>query len=337
MKIWTHSFSTRIDGTGVLVEKANDYFEILEVQGFSYRTIATYAFVLIPFFRWISKDFDKFQQFTQKDLQDWMIFLKNEKLKPTSINQRLCCVRAFYRFCFGKELPHAPGVLYQRASLFNKHRSHIGLNRTHRKTHLELRVKVPSRIIDPLTAKEVDKFLDQIDRYRDLAIVLTMLLCGLRTLEVILLKLQDVDFHQSSLRVHGKGNKERLLPLPFRLMQVYEKYLEYERPTNSTENFFVILQGNRTGEALTRSGLRSYFRKRRVKLDLPKAKPHQFRHVFASDMARAGVPITTIRELLGHADLKTCLIYIDLFLDDIKADYDKAMKVIEERYAALSK
>ena len=101
MKIWSHSFSTRIDGNGKLVEQANRYFEALEVQGFSPKSIQTYAFVLMTFFRWLNEDWSRFKKFTQKDLLDWMVHLDRQQRKPSTINQRLCCARAFYFFCFG--------------------------------------------------------------------------------------------------------------------------------------------------------------------------------------------------------------------------------------------
>lgn len=337
MKIWSYSFSTRIDGKGKLVDQANKYFEVLEVQGFSPKSIQTYAYVLITFFRWLNSDWGQFKKFTQKNLQDWLIALNKRQLKAHSINQRLCTVRAFYRFCFGKSLPHAPGVLYPKGFYRAPRRTRLGLFRPSKKSNLELRVKVPAKVMDPLTPKEVDHFLSDIMRYRDLGITLTMLLCGLRRQEITLLQIEDVNFHQSSIKVRGKGNRERIVPMPFCLMQVLEKYLDIERPIKSCSRFFVLLQGKRAGSEMTNSGIRSLFRKRRARLGLPRAKPHQFRHAFASDLARAGVPLTTIQRLLGHADPKTSLIYIDLFIEDIKVEYEKAIKTIESRYAALSK
>lgn len=126
------------------------------------------------------------------------------------------------------------------------------------------------------------------------------------------------------------------MPLSFRLMQVFGKYLELERPVESCEQFFVILQGKKKGSPMTAEGLRSLFRYRRNKKEIPRARPHQFRHTFASDLARAGVPITTIQKLLGHADPTTSEIYIQLFMEDIRKDYDKAMKRIEDRYDSLT-
>jgi len=336
VKIWSYNFSTRIDGKGELVKRANDYFEVLEVQGFSPKSIQTYAFVLITFFRWIREDWKTFEHFNQKDLQDWLIALKGAHLKPSSINQRLCCARAFYFFCFGKKLPHAAGVVYPKGYYKAKRRGPLAMYAPSRKVNLELRVKKPARVMDPMKPTDIDRFLSDINRYRDLGLTLMMLLCGLRREEVTLLKMEDVNFHQSAVKVSGKGRRERVVPMPMCLMEVLERYLEMERPLKSSNRFFVLLQG-RPGDPMTTAGVRSLFRKRSRRLGLPMARPHQFRHAFASDLARAGVPLLTIQRLLGHADPQTSLIYIELFIEDIKAEYEAAMKKIEIRYAALSK
>lgn len=338
LKIWTHGFSFRIDGKGSLIDKANSYFEVLELQGFSPDTNRSYAYALLSFMRWFGADFKKFEVFNQKNLQDYMFYLKKKNDQPTSINQRLSCVRAFYRFCFNQIIPMAPGVLLQRTNYKHKMKraSFLGLQARRTKPFLELKVKVPKKIADPLLPEDVDKFLSDIKRYRDLGITLTMLLCGLRSQEVIQLKIDDINFHQSCIKVHGKGRRERIVPMSFQLMQVFQKYLEFERIEKNTDYFFVVLQGKKAGQKMTREGIKSLFRYRRNKINLPKAKAHQFRHAFASDMARAGTPLTTIQKLLGHSDPRTSLIYIELRIEDIKEHYDKAMERLKARYAALS-
>lgn len=173
-------------------------------------------------------------------------------------------------------------------------------------------------------------------RYRDLAIVLTMLFCDLRSQEVIKIRIEDIDFQQRLICVRGKGKRERLVPIPLQLLQV-EKYLHIERPESEHPELFLVMQGENYAYPISREGLRSFFRYRRKKLGIDQARAHQFRHTFASDLARAGVPISIIQKLLGHSDIKTCEIYINLFMEDIKSEYDKAMKRIEERYAALQK
>lgn len=337
LKIWAYSQSYRIDGTGTLIERANDFFLAAEVNGLSMDTVRTYAFALMAFFRWLKSDWDAFEGATQKTLQDWMHAMQRQGMKPRSINKRLTIASSFYRYAFGKAVPHAPGVLYPKAYYRGPRR--IRGRRAHGASpfHVQLKVKVPHQVMDPLKPSEIDLFLRNIRRYRDLAIVLTMLLCGLRSQEVTAVRVEDVDFHQSSLRVRGKGRRERMVPMPFRLMQVFERYLELERPTTSDEHFFLVLQGERAGKKMSRDAIRWIFRHKREKLGLPKARAHQFRHAFASDLARVGVPLTTIQKLLGHADPQTTLIYIELFLDDIRAEYDRAISRIEERYAALPK
>lgn len=337
MKIWSYSLSHRIDGKGKLVEKANNYFETCEVHGLSSDTVRSYAYTLMAFFDWLGEDWNSFEKLSQKTLQDWLVELKNLGLKPRSINQMLVCARGFYRFCFGAAVPHSAGVLYPRAHYKGARTNQLGQPYRRRRPFLELKVKVPKEVVDPLKPSDVDKVLRNLNRYRDMGIVLTMLLCGLRSQEVILLRLDDVNFHQSALRVRGKGKRERIVPMPYQLMQVLEKYLGLERPKCKSDHFFVVLQGKRTGESLNRNTFRAFFWYHRQKTGIKKAKPHQFRHAFASDMARAGMPLTTIQKLLGHADPKTSLIYIDLFLEDIRAEYDKAMARIGERYVALQK
>lgn len=336
-RVWAYSQSYRINGNGQLAERANSFFETAEVQGVSMDTVRAYAFALLALIRWLGGDWNKFEEFTQKSLQDWMAQLKGTGLKARTINHRLCAARVFYHYCFGKQIPHAPGVLYPRGHFRGSRGDPLRPARRVRRSYLELRVKVESKVMDPLKPQHIDLFLKNVRRYRDMGIALTMLLCGLRSQEVILLRMEDVSFHQSSLLIRGKGKRERMMPMPYRLMQLFEKYLEYERPATADKAFFVVLQGPSFGKPLSRAGVRRLFRYRSNKLGIAKLRPHQFRHAFASDMARSGVSISALQSMLGHGDLTSTQIYIELFLDDIRAEYDKAINRIEERYAALSK
>ncbi len=337
MKVVSQENSYRINGPGRFFERVNAFLQTMDLRGMSPQSARSYAFDLLALFRYLQtleKTWTK--KFTQKDLQTWMFHCQKQNLKARSINRRLACVRVFYRYCFGAHIPHAAGVLYPKGYYKGPRRdSRLGLFFPARRGLLELKIRIPREVIDPLKPAEVDKFLLGIRRYRDLAIVLIMLLCGLRSQEVIGLSFPEIDFQQSQLRVRGKGKKERMIPMPYRLMEVFEKYISFERPADACDRFFVVLQGAKTGQPMTSSGLRSLFRYRRGIKAIPRAKPHQFRHAFASDLARAGVPITTIQRLLGHSDPSTSEIYIQLFMEDIRADYEKAMKRIEERYAAL--
>jgi integrase len=179
----------------------------------------------------------------------------------------------------------------------------------------------------------VRSFLRSLARYRDLAIVHLMLLCGLRSREVLELELADVVFGDSQLRVRGKGGRDRALPLPELLARLLRQYLQMERPRQCTEpRLFVVLQGRRRGEPMTAAGLRSLFRHRRRRPLLAIANAHRFRHTFGSDMARAGVRLPILQRMMGHADMKTTLGYIELSLVDVAEEYRRAIDKLESRY-----
>lgn len=335
MKVIRFHSSFRLQGDQPWIAKANEFFQIQEARALSNQSIRAYAFDLLTFFRWLEHNkviWD--QNFSQKHLQDWMMALVVTH-QPRSTNRMLVCVRVFYRFCFDNDVPHAPGAIYPRGYYKHRREGRLGLFLGPRRHSINLRVQVPKTIATPLSPEEVDGFLDHIRRYRDLGIMLTMLFCGLRSQEVIGLRLEDVDFNQQQIKVRGKGRRERMVPMPTPLIKVFEKYLEMERPQNTSAAFFVVFQGKRAGCAMAYPGIWSLFRYRRMLTHIDRAKPHQFRHTFASDMARAGVPISSLQKLMGHAEMKTCEIYIHLNIDDVRSDYNKAIKRIEERYAAL--
>jgi integrase len=172
-------------------------------------------------------------------------------------------------------------------------------------------------------------------RYRDLCIVYLMLLGGLRTHEVLLLRLCDIDFADRRIRLHGKGNKERLVPLPKLLVDLLHQYFDLERPLQCpTETTFVILQGKRRGLPMTRAGLRRVFRTRRSRPTLANANPHRLRHTFGTDMARSGVRLPILQKMMGHANAETTLQYINLSMVDVAREFNRAIDAIQARYQA---
>jgi integrase len=170
-------------------------------------------------------------------------------------------------------------------------------------------------------------------RYRDLAIVHLMLLCGLRSAEVLQLRRGDVLVEDGQLRIRGKGNRERVLPLPQVVARSIADYVRWERPTRcASSELFVILQGPQRGRPMTLAGLRSLFRHRRRDYAISRANPHRFRHTFGADMARAGVRLPILQRMMGHADGATTLHYIRLSMADIAEEYQRAVEVLEHRY-----
>jgi integrase len=240
-----------------------------------------------------------------------------------------------YRFVVGDEIGGLRGVSLPGPHYKGPGRGALGLHARRKRRHLVLRVKTPQTIVEPLTREQVVAFLRSLRRYRDLAIVYLMLFCGLRSQEVLSLRTSDVNVFDRRLRVHGKGNRERMLPLPAELSQVLTDYIRLERPSDAlNEPLFVVLQGRRRGRPMTAAGLRSLFRYRRDRSSgtLANANAHRFRHTFAADMARSGVRLPVLQRMMGHADAKMTLQYIHLSMADIAAEYQRAIEVITTRY-----
>src|SRR6202023_4149092 len=173
-----------------------------------------------------------------------------------------------------------------------------------------LRVKVPKRNVVPLSVNEVARFWSSFRTTRDLAIVGLMLLQGLRSAEVLALNRDDALLSEAQLRVRGKGNKFRFLPLAPETVQLLEHYLRLERPNPCSAALFVSLKGCASGTRMTLAGLRSLFRYHRQTTGVTLANPHRCRHTFASDMVRAGVSLPALMQLMGHADIQTTMVYI---------------------------
>src|SRR6266508_2871515 len=105
-----------------------------------------------------------------------------------------------------------------------------------------------------------------------------MLYDGLRSQETLAIQREDLPLAEAQLLVHGKGNKQRILPLPPDTLRALENYLHLERPLTNSPRLFVSLQGPRRGQPLPPAGLRSPFRNHRRQTKIVPANPHRFRH-----------------------------------------------------------
>ncbi len=323
-----------IHGSGRFLQQPNQFLVALEARGLSRHTIEAYAYDLTLLFRWLRKRRKTFPKLTSHDQLLWIQAHKKMGAKPATINRRLSCCESFYRYCFGRPIPRADLVSYPSPYYRRGAGPRVRGLFVRRRKEMQLRVKSPKPLIDPLEVDDVNHFLEHVTRYRDLSIVLLMLFCGLRTCEVLSLNINFVDFERARIRVLGKGNKERYMPLPDRLISVMRKYLRFERPEGLRSHFFfVVLKGKRKGEPMTRAGLRTLFRYWREISGIDKARPHAWRHCFGTNMARHGVGLPSLQKMMGHyADFKTTLRYINLGMQDITEEYTRAISRTEGRY-----
>jgi integrase len=191
-----------------------------------------------------------------------------------------------------------------------------------------VKVRTAHLLITPLTDKDVLTFFSSLRTLRDRAITLLMWADGLRSCEIVNLGLGDVDFQNMSLKLLGKGRKERMMPLDEKVAKVLLQYIAYERPARSSPKFFVVLKGPRRGQPMTYTGLHRIFRYHRSTSKIQNANPHRFRHTFGANMTRCRVPLAVLAKMLGHVSPQTTLRYIQLSDHEVRKQYEEAIKTL---------
>lgn len=325
--------SILFDENGPIAE-ANEFLVALRIRGLSPRTTRAYAYDLLLLYRWMRRFDQSLRQLAAPDLMEFIADQREAGAEPRSINRRLSTARLLYRFWMDRDPDLGPRVSAPGPHYKGPGRDHhLGLHVLRRRGVRKLRVVEPRKLVEPLTPEQVRSFLRSLSRYRDLSIVHFMLLCGLRSREVLELKLGDVVFSDSRVRVCGKGDRDRVLPLPDILARSLHRYQQLERPKRCAEpRLFVVLQGNHRGKPMTAAGLRNLFRHRRQRASLAIANAHRFRHTFGADMARAGVRLPILQQMMGHADMKTTLQYVRLSMVDVADEFNRALVKIAARY-----
>jgi integrase/recombinase XerD len=308
--------------TGKGVGWINRYLDRDYVRRLANTSLYSYANSLLHFVRWcesvhhtgdISKD-----DLTESTLLDYVRFQSSFQPPPSAptINDRVACADRAIR----NEFPDAPCQAAHGFQQVYLHRRPLGLGRP-RFELSRLRVREPKLTIVPLSVDEVARFWSSFHNARDLAIVGLMLMHGLRSAEVMALNRDDVLLSEGQLRVRGKGNKLRFLPLAPETTQLIDHYLRLERPDPCSAALFVVLKGPARGQRMTPAGLRSLFRHHRRTTGIQLANPHRFRHTFGSDMVRAGISLPALMQLMGHADIQTTLHYVQVSPQDVYLQY----------------
>ena len=319
------------------------FFELYLARNFSTRTIRAYAFDLVVFFRFFQGKKKAMPSLKSIDVKVLLKFICSEKSRnasPASINRRLNTVDIFYRFCFEQKIPgtSAPDeTTHLRSTRYITMDSSLGIFPIYAKGKNPFRVRMPQKLVKTLERHEVEQFFSTLNSYRNKSIVLLMLVFGLRSQEVLELKLSDINTFNKTLKILGKGRKERVVPLPDIVINTLEKYLECERPIGKKslkiEKVFLNQKGPRKGLAMTIEGLRGVFRYNRAVSGIKHANAHRFRHTFGKNMAMAGVSLPVLQKLFGHNHYRTTLKYINMSLSDVLEDFEQAQKEINKMYA----
>ncbi|MEW6744210.1 MAG: tyrosine-type recombinase/integrase [Planctomycetota bacterium] len=301
----------------------NRFLDCKALLGLSSKTSRTYAYALLRIYQWLTARALQLHHLTDAHLFDYILYRRQRPDKkgcaPRSINLDLTVLTDLYRSVTMQALPSAPGTVRSARSIFARPHHRGAARRRSRQ-----RVKIPSEIITPLTRSDVARFFASLRTWRDLALTSFMLFSGLRSRELLALRLEDVQPDQ--VLVRGKGNKQRWVPLAPETRQALDSYLRLERPATAGASLFVVLKPPRRGQPLSAAGLRAIFRYHRCRSHLPHANPHRFRHTFATDMIRAGLPLTILMRLMGHSNIEMTLRYVNLSAEDVRAEFLAAIR-----------
>jgi integrase/recombinase XerD len=304
---------------------ANDFLDAQRIRQLSLRSLRAYAFDLLHFARWwLTQGSSRPLDLDESTLLAYVRDQLSQQPQPTpqTINHRLVVLRAWYRFHAGQPLP-AGSYQFQH---FYRTRSPLGYGRPHRVLSAGLRLQEPKRLMVPLSADDVARFWASFRSFRDLALIALLLLDGLRSQEALDIQLEDLRLGDAQLLVRGKGNKQRMLPLPPEAIAALQNYLRLERPLTNSPALFVSLKGRHRGQPMTPAGLRSLFRHHRSRSQVPQANPHRFRHTFGATMVRAGISLPALQKLMGHSQIRTTMLYVQLAPEDVWREYTRAIQ-----------
>lgn len=305
---------------------ANRFLDRQRIRGVADTTLRSYAYDLLNFLRWWAGTHGSILMdegsVSESTLLEYIRFqvAQNPPPAPASVNRRLTVAERVLRL-------ECPNAVTQSAPDFQhwyRRRSPLGIGRW-RPALSQLRVRAPKRVITPLTIEQVARSWQSFRNSRELSIVGLMVLHGLRSGEVLALNVEDLLTSDSRIRVTGKGARVRILPLAADSMRLLEDYLRLERPAHCGAALFVSLKGLARGRRMTPAGLRSLFRHHRHTADVRRANPHRFRHTSASDMLAAGVSLPALMQLMGHANIQTTLVYVQVTPQDVYDQYARAV------------
>jgi len=306
---------------GQSVAEAERFIHTLVLRGLSPRTRRTYAYDLLAAYRWMDEGNLQPEQLCGNDLVAFIDYLQRPPpASPSTINRRLRLLQRLVQFLTGT------------APVVDAWRQHTHALHFHSRSRRgSLRIKEPHRVVQPLNDAQVLAFYTSLKTWRDRAMMLMMWAEGLRSAEVLSLTVNDIDDAGQSLRIHGKGRKQRVMPLAEAVATTLCLYGQLERPATSSPAVFVVLKGPRRGAPLSAEGLRRIFRYHRSKSGITQANPHRFRHCFGATMTRCRVPLLVLARMMGHSSPHTTMRYVEIEDVELHDHYTQALDILKTK------
>ncbi len=301
-----------------LADHIESFFDYLRSQkGYSDHTVKNYQVDLEHFLTFlVNKQEAEGKKETAPELESIDFLVIREYLgrlysqyKRTTIARKLSAIRSFFHF------------LERKGLLQSNPAADISSPKQGKYIPTHLPVDEMFRLLEgPDRAKPLG--------LRDLAILEVLYSCGIRVSELSGLNLSSIDFHQRLVKVLGKGNKERIVPIGRKALRAIESYVEATRPLRKKaqrdlqdEPLFINFRGGR----LTNRSIGRIVKKYASQCGLmTEITPHSLRHTFATHLLDGGADLRSVQELLGHASLSTTQKYTHVSLEKLMEVYDKA-------------
>jgi integrase/recombinase XerC len=283
--------------------------EYLQLEkNYSLHTVNAYGNDLIFFQEFLKSNFDteKLEEVNYSMIRSWIVSMVDAGVSNSSVNRKISSLKSFYKFLLKIKVIESSPLL--------KHKS----------------LKTPKKLQIPFSESELDmvlnnlKFPDGFDGIRDKLIIDLFYTTGIRRIELIGLKMQNIDLQNRTLKVLGKRNKERILPIVPVIATQIEKYLAERAQLEvikDSEYFFLLLKGVKLNDSFVYRLINYYFSNVSEKV---KKSPHILRHTFATHLLNNGADLNSVKELLGHASLASTQVYTHSSLSELKKIYGQA-------------
>ena len=285
------------------------FIEYLRVEkNYSIHTLKAYKTDLNNFQEFlVDSNFNvKIENVDYRIIRLWIVKLVNEKISNRTINRKVSSLKTFYKFLIKTNTIKSSPLI----------------------AHFPL--KQPKKIQVPFSKEEINNLLDN-DYFKDnysgvlkKTIIIFFYFTGVRRIELISLKLSDVDLDSSILKIYGKRNKERIIPILPKLKKAIVNYLNSK--SKNVDNLklnllFLTKDGKQLSEKFVYRTVNEYF-----KIVSPKVKkaPHVLRHSFATHLINEGADINSVKELLGHSSLSSTQIYSHTSMERIKEVFNNS-------------
>ncbi len=280
-----------------------DYLQL--EKKYSPHTVNAYLNDLISFETYIKTEFDSedLLNVNYSLIRSWIVTLVDAQISNTSVNRKIASLKSYYKFLLKtKQIVISPLL---------KHKS----------------LKTPKTLQIPFSEKELDEVLNLItytegfEGVRDKLIIDLFYSTGIRRTELIHLKMLNIDLSNATMKVLGKRNKERILPLLPNIVSQIKLYLTeraYIERITDNDIFFLTLKGVKMNDSLVYRLINSYFSGVSEKV---KKSPHILRHTFATHLLNNGADLNSVKELLGHSSLASTQIYTQSSLFELKKVY----------------